>query len=559
MSKILIICAFVVVMLGTFLYVSPQILQLAAVGTASISDITFKQTTLDVEEGSVARVTVIAPSGLMQTTRVRVKVTGGTARSGIDFKVPATQAINFYKGGLREKSFSVSIKKDTTQESPETITLGLFSQTNEPLHKTLTITITDKGTIPTPSVSPQVNLNAIPTNTALDANGWPRYLKVPATCAKPAANKKYIFEPRLGRHPTDNFSNAFIAPLLLNGFGGSSGEFVLNKTDEEIMVLPYYAPYLGSVAETGKTKQAIALLGNGAAGNATLYWAPHAAYGNQMQVSISKCPGGENPLVTTAASGSGTLIAKISALAESAQTTNGTVGNLTQGEYYFIHIEGTCERDFSGSTYTTGVYARNGKPLCASILQSYGSYDGTTVPPYTGPELTKGPYPINYNYKTILAAKGYKGNEAMRWRCFDAKGKGEEVRYEATSRGWTEPNKPAYTNYVCAAAGSTESVQRSFEDVPVYRVCAKHSVGYTRTSRVSLFNVPLEHTDTCQFDTTKSVYLWKTTSSSNSTIGLLDQNTQTGAYNFTQAWNSTPGTVEYKNANGTIIKSERFH
>lgn len=528
--------------------------------------ISFKQSTIQTKEGDRVKVILTSSGPIQETTRVKVKIIGGTAKNGVDYRLSPAQTITFYKGGLREKSFLIPTLTDKINEQSETIILSLYSSTDQSLDKKTTINIGNGAVSPTtpPStgasaVAQQVNLNAIPTDTSLDTNGWPKYLKVPATCAKPIAGKRYIFEPRFGRHPTDNFSDKFVAPLLTSGFGGSSGEFVINKTSDEVFAIPFYAPYLASVSETVKLKADMARLGDIAMGNATQYWAPHAAYGNEIQMSISKCPGGENPIVSTGAGGYGTLVTGITVDGEKTRTANG--GNLNQGGYYFLNISGPCERDFSDPTYTTGIYARNGKPLCASITQSYGSYSATSIPPYTGPALSKGPYPINYNYKIVSASapNSYPGNEAMRWRCFDVTGKGPEMRYEITSRGWTEPNKPSYSNYVCAAYGSTESRPASFEDVPVYRVCAKHSVGYTRTSRVSLFSIPLQHIDTCQFDTVKGVYYWKTTTASNSTLQLLDQATPIGAFNFTTAWNSTPGTVEYKDASGTLIKSERFH
>lgn len=53
--------------------------QLAAVGTTGAADITFKTSTLTAEEGSKVKITLTAPASLTQVTRVRLKVTGGTA------------------------------------------------------------------------------------------------------------------------------------------------------------------------------------------------------------------------------------------------------------------------------------------------------------------------------------------------------------------------------------------------------------------------------------------------------------------------------------------------
>ncbi len=527
--------------------------------------ISFKQSTIQTREGARVKVTLTSSGPIQETTRVKVRITGGTARNGTDYRLPTTQTITFYKGGLREKSFLIPTLTDRVTEQTETIILSLYSSMEQPLDKKTTINIGNGVVLPTiPTtggslVAQQVNLNAIPSDTSLDANGWPKYLNVPATCAKPIAGKQYIFEPRHGGHAVDPLSNKNVGPYLVSGFGGSSGDYSISLTSDEVMIQRYYAPYLASIAETPKTKSAIARLGDIATGYATQYWAPHAASGNQMQIRVSKCPGGENPIVSAGPDGYGTLVTAITVDGERTSTANG--GNLNQGGYYFVNFSGTCERDLSDPTYTTGVYARNGKPLCASVMQSYGSYDGGNLPPYTGPALTNGPYPVNYNYKVVAfaAANSHTGNDAWRSRCFDVTGKGPEMRYEITSRGWTEPNKPAYANYICASTVQTPSHPGSFEDVPVYKVCAKHSVGYTRTSRVSLFGIPLQHVDSCQFDTAKGVYYWKTTSPSNSVLSLLDQSTQTGAYNFTTAWNSTPGTVEYRDASGTLIKSERFH
>lgn len=526
--------------------------------------ISFKQSTIQTREGARVKVTLTSSGPIQETTRVKVKIAGGTAKNGTDYRLPSVQTITFYKGGLREKSFLIPTLTDRVTEQTETIILSLYSSTDQSLDKKTTISIGNGAVSPTTpntggsTVVQQVNLNAIPADTALDANGWPRYLKVPATCARPVAGKRYIFEPRHGGHVADPLSNKNVGPYLVGGLGGSSGDYSISLTDDEVMIMPYYAPYLASIAETPKTRSAIARLGDIATGYATQYWAPHVAYGNQMRINVSKCPGGENPIVSAGPSGYGTLVTAITVDGERTSTANG--GNLNQGGYYFVNFSGTCERgDPSDPASTTGIYARNGKPLCASIMQSYGSYDGASLPPYTGPLLANGPYPINYNDKIVAFANSHTGSDAWRSRCFDVTGRGPEMRYEITSRGWTEPNKPAYSNYICASIAETQSRPGSFEDVPVYKVCAKHSAGYTRTSRVSLFGVPLQHVDSCQFDTTKGVYYWKTTSPSNSVLSLLDQSTQTGAYNFTTAWNGTPGIVEYKDASGTLIKSERFH
>lgn len=217
-------------------------IQTAAVGATGSADISFKTTTLTAEEGSKVKITLTAPASLTQVTRVRLKVTGGTARSGTDFRIPTTQNITFYRGGLREKSVTLTLNSDSAQESPETITFGLFSQQGQSLNKTLTVTVTNKGTS-SHTVTTAIDLNAIPTDTSLDANGWPRYLRVPSDCPKPEQGRKYRHFFDYSRReqvitPID-FKKDIAAYVRTPRLG--TGSAYLHTTDEVIYAIPIIA------------------------------------------------------------------------------------------------------------------------------------------------------------------------------------------------------------------------------------------------------------------------------------------------------------------------------
>jgi len=65
--------------------------------------------------------------------------------------------------------------------------------------KPLTPIVATKPQTPRPNEN-RIDLNNVPTDTSLDAKGWPKYLNVPSHCPAPQSGKNYIHEFQHGEN-----------------------------------------------------------------------------------------------------------------------------------------------------------------------------------------------------------------------------------------------------------------------------------------------------------------------------------------------------------------------
>ena len=129
-----------------------------------------------------------------------------------------------------------------------------------------------------------VNVNQMPRHSRdeLDANGWPKYLNVPADCPGPVEDKKYFHEPRrglagLGRD--EETMSEILVPWTSEDAGMT---FALTKNEQ--VSFPFYTGAPGAPDGSGRGVHAYTRLQ--LSGNSTL-----AFQGPIIKFSISHCPG----------------------------------------------------------------------------------------------------------------------------------------------------------------------------------------------------------------------------------------------------------------------------
>ena len=558
--------ALVLVGLPMILPLPSTSIQTGAVGTLGSADINFKTTTITAEEGSKVKITLTAPEGLTQVTRVRLKVTGGTARSGTDFRIPTTQTITFYRGGLREKSVTLTLNTDSTQESPETITLGLFSATNQSLNKSMTVTINDKGGSTSSSGFLSMDINAIPTDTSLDANGWPRYLRVPSDCPKPEQGRTYrhfldySYRENLASGGGSDFGlpvgitnsdfkkriASWIRPPL-----ASQGTTYLHTTDDVIYAVPVIAP----VPQSGFGKNS-----------------PTVSYGNEqtgigmqsvISFGFSRCPG----VIEDELQGIGGAIAVIN---DEGATfgANGSIKPFKPHEIFFFNIrhqrrdgfndgnifnskEFSCDKRWLDSIAQDGGTGtkRGDHFLCTSLFGS--GANGIENQPYTGPCLSNPPFPINYDTRTCTGNGGGSTRTSinLRYQCFDVLGKHPDLQIEFINGGQSTTlvkgyGKKIYPTYACIMGyPSADNQPADWNKMPTHQVCAKHSVGFKYIhdyyDNTGVANTSSWKRDErkCEFDSSKGYYKWRSISHTTIFPGAQHANL------YKKEWFDTEGTL----------------
>lgn len=93
---------------------------------AQTPQVVFTKSTYEGIEGEKVRVQVSLPVPVQKTTRIKLGVQSGTARSGADF-FSTSPTLIFYKGGLTTKSFFISLKKDSLNDDNENATIYIDS------------------------------------------------------------------------------------------------------------------------------------------------------------------------------------------------------------------------------------------------------------------------------------------------------------------------------------------------------------------------------------------------------------------------------------------------
>ncbi len=501
---------------------------------ATEANISFKQSTIQTKEGARTKVTLTSAAPIQATTRIRVKITGGTARNGTDYRLPTIQTITFYKGGLREKSFIIPTLTDKLSEQSETILLSLYSAADQPLNKQTTVTIGNAATTPTTPGTPStpstpnalVDLNAIPTDISLDANGWPKYLKVPADCPRPETGRSYrhfldaSVRETFQKDVRSTISSWITQPLK------DIGTQYLNTTDKEIYAVPFYPT----------VPQVFSAL------NIANYGTEQSGIGMQSMVSIGfdRCPG----VITEENQG---LAQQATSVSDEKDLIGNFIKALKPNQLYFLNIrhqrytdalgaikEFSCDErvldgiDSEGNPIAPSVPKRDGKYVCTTLFNAQMEYLGPA--PYVGPCVSKAPFPINYNSRTCIGSKdnGYgfplhSDNLSMRYRCVDSLGKLPEARFEIQNlSGRTSllqgSNNKMYSSYICQSgrASLTDATKQiEWDKIPVHRICGKHSEGFTSISHyknsTGILNTSTERlmTRKCEFDTAKGYYKWK--------------------------------------------------
>lgn len=328
------------------------------------------------------------------------------------------------------------------------------------------------------------NVNAIPSaeDLALDANGWPRYLRAPADCASPMPGLTYshearLFSDRLGELPAQAGKlpaaekNNIISPYFDRAQSARHNRinrtFRLFMKHDEVFSVPFifkpenenaYTQWTGFYKDEQKVTVPV--------------------------VSISDCPGDfgtDQPTINQTRLEGRCVIENPDAATGSSlyfghapQHSLQSVCSLTPGKRYFINIQpiaGTTRIDHDDDSHTW-CYHQTGYPSTChiggkNVVQVPGQTKRQTAPaearpnvpsaclngrcdvgaviinltagrhsahhalPYNGPCLQQGPYPINYSSSTCGRSFGdtlcAKTGDAV-LECHDPQGELPSVR-----------------------------------------------------------------------------------------------------------------------------------
>jgi hypothetical protein len=383
---------------------------------------------------------------------------------------------------------------------------------------------------PNPGNNGVVDLNAIPADTGLGANGWPKYLNVPSECPPPAPDLTYYhyfglssaktymvpsFFPILGPLPIDPVTRQ-IAQFteIYSYFRRSGNTFHVPLTEDEVVAAPFYT-LNRSPAGIGLSSASVQ---------------PFMHGGSQIK-GVSYCPGdytnitpaGKKPLSPWCAkTGRNNLVGGIYYKEEQEYNefynTHEIFCQLEPNTRYFLNVELTQSNN-NPCTTNTDTFTRNGKPVCAELQAQSGPsalfpaiHTIRNTVPYAGPCLDKPPYPINY-------ASGFCGLERVRdcrppggstttglastlsWACHDSLGQKPSQKFtweciDGEKFKWTEGyDKPAWSSYVCEMESS--SVNSA--------VCSEAREGDVQLITCGGLDKNIRQ---CQFDTGLQSYRW---------------------------------------------------
>lgn len=546
----------------------------------STNSITFKQSATQAKEGDRVHITLTAPVTLQVTTRVQVRVRGGSAVSGKDFVAPGVQTVTFYPGGLTEKSITLTTLTDRTAETPETVTFELLSADNAPLQKTTTVTISDRTsstttTPPTPTPGTgtastvSLDLNKVPTDTTLDAKGWPKYLNVPADCPAADTSKHYVYESHFqfsggssfGADPSATYTDWIKHYLRTNG-----AHRWTSLAQNEVIAVPFVSAIGTRTSETYPDSHIQIQLSD--------QYGPGAPVAIP-DMSISRCPGDftATAAATAYARGIGNFISADVAYPNQRSTPlypQASIGTLDPGKQYFINVAFTknqCAAEFArlNGMGIPNLPMHGSSPLCGWLTGSLET-GIAQVPPYTGPQMSHGPYPINYvgptnggNQGSLACANTQSSAvQKNRYRCFDVTGQAPEQRFESSCMGgqivWTlGANKPALRNYACVTLpqdANGTAVDWDSPEAGVYSMCTKETVGYRHVHSITRLGSSIEYTRreaVCQYDTVNKVYGWNIIHQSTVDLGTA-----------AQAYSQYNVVEEFLDATGNVLTHSRY-
>lgn len=391
---------------------------------------------------------------------------------------------------------------------------------------------------PTTQLVELQNINEVPSH-GVDANGWPQHLNVPVHCPPPQLDRKYIHESVQYFKLSGPNGGRSIPPRAIERNGHSKeishylGGPVWGWRWHELADADIYAiPFITTAVVNSRLTYAEDGVGQ--------KWSDQNPFYRPVTpvFTISECPGvltaeGAQSFQTGGVvSGVGARTVRMSeyeALQAQAETTYaqrqanpglqhyGKQGVLKPGTQYFFNIGyenvDTCEQDYNSIDYTNIPRNAQGKAICGGFLGTNQANGFKLRPPYTGPCLPNGPYPINYNSLYCQGSQSFAADAnppTWKYRCIDPKGNIAEQRYEmkvVNGRvSWIQgANTPAHARMLCGF-----TAENGFDDIPMYEICGRHAEGYSQSVFVlGSGNYPLGRAVTkCQFDESQKAYAW---------------------------------------------------
>jgi hypothetical protein len=114
--------------------------------------VTFTDESVSVVEGNTAFIRLTAEE-VQETTRVRVRITPDTARSGTDYRNPGIVTVTFYKNGLTNKRIGVRTVNRSGAQNTRSFTASIISINGKAIAaddaEILEVTITDRSAVTT--------------------------------------------------------------------------------------------------------------------------------------------------------------------------------------------------------------------------------------------------------------------------------------------------------------------------------------------------------------------------------------------------------------------------
>jgi len=364
-----------------------------------------------------------------------------------------------------------------------------------------------------------INLNAIPEGDYddKDANGWPKFLKVPADCPAAQSGKDYYHEfrysrnygrdaaPDFGPHPGGSgiYAHKFISPVMNAG-----GTMQFNITDKEVYAVPFYT----NVPQHG--------------GYTRINFGTEESIGLDVGIDmvVMRCPG-VFPDNEPDYQGLFNFTAIVDADGNTERLGRGTgregghIIRLKPNTRYFMNIKVRNGWSCTESAANNPLHVqRNGAPICVTLLSGEGiSLDM----PYTGQCLREGPFPIGYDNWVCGDQMGLQGMK-RRYRCFDTMKRLPEARFEAVGTTKWGPaswvmgaNKPLYLGMECVTASENNDGEIfDWDKMPAHHVCAQHSEGFIHEEHACkqvVFGQPLRtmmDKRECKWDATRGYYRW---------------------------------------------------
>jgi len=463
--------------------------------------------------------------------------------------------------------------------------LGSAARETKPVDQsTVDAVSTAKPPVPAAALPELADMNKIP-EAGVDAKGWPKYLNVPAHCPEPKEGVRYKYESdqwfklsgpdgvrRVPPRPQEEGGYAREIKHYLTGGGAHRWH---RLADQEIYAVPFITPAV--------VRSKLIYPDDGI----TQSWSDQNPMVRPVTpvLAISECPGvltaDESQSFNRGAvvNGIGARVVTMAeyeaaqAEAEAVYARNqanpglrhhGKGGVLKPGARYFLNMgyktDTTCADDYASIGMSNHRKDDRGKAICGGFFSASGT-GMLNAAPYTGPCLSFGPYPLNYNSITCQGSDYYKNatgeagagtidlvNGSMKYRCFDPKGELAETRYEMKVVNglvrWVQGGgKAAPARLVCA--GSAEA---DWAALPIHEICSRTTEGYRQSIQVlSYGRYPVKRAITqCMKDSTQSnAYAWKSL--------VADDMGPMGVGGFMQASSNHMVITRYLDAEGNEI------